>query len=183
MPNPPAKNIVLIGMRGTGKTAVGQTLANHLGWDFIDVDHLLEKSEGKQISEIVAEHSWDHFRNLETKYTSEAAAKQNVVLATGGGVILRPENITALKKSGVIVYLTAPLEHLAARVAKGSNRPSLTGASPEQELAKVWAERKELYETAADTTVHFDFHSANKKTDLIRKSKMVLKAVRDFLES
>lgn len=177
MPNPPTKNIVLIGMRGTGKSAVGQTLATHLGWEFVDVDTLLEQSEGRTIPEIVEEHGWDHFRELESQYTAEAAAKKQVVIATGGGVILRPENVAVLKKSGVIVLVLAPLEHMAARVAgDNGNRPSLTGESPAAELEQVWQERKELYEAAADTTVEFDFHTANKKTDLTRKADMVLQA-------
>ncbi len=180
MPNPPAKNIVLIGMRGTGKSAVGQTLAAHLGWDFVDVDELLEKSEKRTIPEIVEKLGWDHFRDLESKYTSKAAARSNVVIATGGGVVLRPENVAALKKSGVVVLILAPLEHMVARVSGGKNRPSLTGENPEMELEKVWQERKELYAAAADTTVEFNFHTANKKTDLTRKSKMVLKAVREL---
>jgi shikimate kinase len=176
-----SKNIVLIGMRGTGKTAVGRTLAEHLGWEFVDVDRLLEEREGVSIPEIVKKHDWEHFRDLETKYTTEVSTKRNTVIATGGGVILRPQNIEVLKKSGVIALLHSPLEHLANRVKKDSHRPSLTGDEPAFELEKIWRERRELYEIAADVIVNFDFETRNKKTDLARKSKLILKTVQKFL--
>lgn len=181
MPYYPQKNIVLIGMRGTGKTAIGKTLANYLGWEFIDVDKTLEESENTKISEIVAKHDWEHFRDLESKYTELAAKKSPAIISTGGGVVLRDKNIQSLKKTGVIVLLHGPFEHLAKRVAKNDNRPSLTGKSPAEELEEVWNTRKEKYEKAADTNVYFDFETKNKKTDLLRKSKMILKATQEFL--
>lgn len=175
------KNIVLIGMRGSGKTAVGKTLAEYLGWKFIDIDKSLEAGEGISIAELVAKHDWEHFRDLESKYTAEAAKEKEAVIATGGGVVLRKKNIEALRKNGVIVLVHSPLEHMAKRVSKNNKRPSLTGEDPAKELERVWDERKELYQTAADVIVKFDFQTGNKKTDLMRKSKLVLKAVKEFL--
>lgn len=166
-------------MRGSGKTAIGKTLADHLDFEFVDVDKTLEKSEGVKISEIVKKHDWEHFRDLESKYTTAAAQQTQVVISTGGGVILREKNIDNLKKNGVIVFIHAPIEHLARRVAKNDNRPSLTGKTPHEELEAVWNERKELYKKYADVEVFFDFETKNKKTDLIRKSKMVLKAIQN----
>ena len=176
-----SKNIVLIGMRGAGKSAIGKILAEFLDWDFVDVDKTLEAGEGTTISEIVAKHDWEHFRDLESKYTALAAKKIPTVISTGGGVVLRDKNIRTLKKTGVVVLLHGPLEHLAKRVAKNDKRPSLTGKSPVEELEEVWNTRKEKYEKAADINIYFDFETKNKKTDLIRKSKMVLKAVQNFL--
>lgn len=176
------KNIVLIGMRGSGKTAIGKGLAKHLNFKFIDVDKTLEKAEGVSIAKLVEQHDWEHFRDLESKYVAKASKFTNAVIATGGGVVLRAENITALKHSGVVVLLHSPLEHLQQRVARGASRPSLTGEDPAEELEKIWEERKELYKEAADIEVSFDFETKNKKTDLVRKSKMVLKAVRGFLD-
>lgn len=177
------KNIVLIGMRGSGKTAIGKMLAQYLDFDFIDVDKNLEAGEGEKISDIVKQHDWEHFRDLESKYTSQAANKKNVVISTGGGVILREGNIENLKKNGVIVFIHAPIEHLARRVAKNDDRPSLTGKTAHEELEEVWKQRKELYKKYADAEVFFDFETKNKKTDLIRKSKMVLKAAKECLVS
>ncbi len=175
------KNIVLIGMRGSGKTAIGKTLAEYLGSEFTDVDRNLEAGEGEKIADIVAKHDWEHFRDLESKYTAKAAAKENVVISTGGGVILREQNIENLKKNGVIVFIHAPIEHLAKRVSKNDNRPSLTGKTAHEELEEVWNDRKELYKKYADAEVLFDFETKNKKTDLLRKSKMVLKAAQEHL--
>lgn len=177
------KNLVLIGMRGSGKTAVGETLAQFLDFRFVDVDAELEKSEQAKISKIVEEKGWEHFRDLETQYTKQFAAEKDVVISTGGGVVLRPENVANLKKNGVVILLHSPIEFLARRVAKNSNRPSLTGENPVDELARVWAEREKFYRAAADVEVFFDFETKNKKTDLLRKSKLILKAVSNFANS
>lgn len=175
------KNLVLIGMRGSGKTAVGKILANFLDFKFIDVDRELEKNENAKIAKIVKKNGWEFFRNLETKYTKNFSNEENCVISTGGGVILRAENIANLKKNGVVIFIHAPLEMLASRVARNSNRPSLTGQNPVDELAKVWREREKFYRAAADVEVFFDFETKNKKTDLLRKSKLILKAVKEFL--
>jgi len=173
------KNIVLIGMRGTGKTAIGKTLADFLKFDFIDIDHEIETGEGVKIPKLVAQHDWKYFRDIESKYTAAIAKRKNTVIATGGGVILRPKNITALKKNGIIVLIHSPLKHLTKRVAR-SSRPSLTGSNPTTELADIWNERREKYETAAHVTVKFNFETKNKKTDLIQKSKIILQTIHDI---
>ncbi|MBU1090118.1 shikimate kinase [Patescibacteria group bacterium] len=175
--NAPSKNIVLIGMRGSGKSAIGCALAKFLDFEFMDVDRELEKTEGMKISEIVEKHGWRHFRDLETKYVKKAAAKNQTVIATGGGVILRRENIANLKKGGIVVFIHAPLDRLARRVSRNKNRPSLTGKSPHEELEEVWQQREKIYREAANIEVFFDFETKNKEADLLRKSKMILKAV------
>jgi len=179
MPNKPDKNIVLIGMRGAGKSAVGHILADYLEWDFIDIDHEIEKEAECSIANLVKQHDWEHFRDLESQFAAIAAQKKNAVISTGGGVILRPANIEKLKKTGIVVLLHSPLEHLKKRVAT-SARPSLTGADPAEELESLWNERSELYAAAADVTVTFDFETGNKKTDLLRKSKLVLQAIKEM---
>jgi len=179
MLNQADKNIVLIGMRGTGKTAIGRTLADYLKWDFTDIDHTIEEQEGISIPELIKQHDWGHFRDLESAAVERAAVRKQAVISTGGGVILRPENIKNLKRTGIIVLLHSPLEHLKKRVAT-SNRPSLTGDDPTAELEKLWSERSELYAAAADVTVTFDFETGNKKTDLLRKSKLVLQAIKEM---
>ncbi|MCK5471618.1 shikimate kinase [Candidatus Gracilibacteria bacterium] len=175
------KNIVLIGMRGSGKSAIGKTLAKFLDFEFIDVDRELERNEDMKIAELVKKKGWKFFRDLEAKYAKKAAAKKQVVIATGGGVVLREENVTNLKKNGIIVFIHSPLEQLAQRVSKDKNRPSLTGKSPHEELEEVWQQRKEIYRKATDVEVFFDFETKNKKADLIRKSKVISEAVKNFL--
>ncbi|MFH0776050.1 MAG: shikimate kinase [Patescibacteria group bacterium] len=176
------KNLVLVGMRGSGKTAVGKVLAKFLDFEFVDVDSALEKNESAKIAEIVAKNGWDFFRELETKWTKKIADEKNLVISTGGGVILKKENVSALKKNGIVIFVDTPLEILQKRVAQNSKRPSLTGDDPAAELAKVWRDREKLYRAAADITVFFDFETKNRKTDLIRKSKLIWKAVKDFLQ-
>ncbi|MCF7836172.1 shikimate kinase [Candidatus Gracilibacteria bacterium] len=174
------RNLVLIGMRGTGKTAIGKTLAEFLKFQFVDIDTEIEKNENAKIAEIVAKKDWEYFRSLEATETKKFAATKNCVISTGGGVVLRPRNIENLKKNGIVIFIHAPLPHLARRVAKNTNRPSLTGASPTDELAKIWADREKFYRAAADVEVFFDFETKNKKTDLLRKSKLILQAVKKF---
>jgi shikimate kinase len=175
------KNLVLIGMRGTGKTAIGKILAKFLDFEFFDVDSEIEKSKGANIAEIVTKKGWPYFRNLEAAVTKKFAAEKNLVISTGGGVVLKSENIANLKKNGVVIFIHAPLEILSRRVARNANRPSLTGAKPVDELEKIWADREKFYRAAADVEVFFDFETKNKKTDLLRKSKLILQAVKKFL--
>jgi shikimate kinase len=80
-----------------------------------------------------------------------------------------------------VIFIHAPLEILSRRVARNANRPSLTGAKPVDELEKIWADREKFYRAAADVEVFFDFETKNKKTDLLRKSKLILQAVKKFL--
>lgn len=168
-------------MRGSGKTAVGKILAEFLEFEFVDLDAEIEKSAGAKIPEIVAKNGWEHFRDLESATAKKFAAGENLVISTGGGVVLRAENVANLKKNGIVILLDTPIEFLAKRVARGANRPSLTGENPADELAKIWAEREKFYRDAADVAVVFDFETKNKKTDLLRKSKLISRAVKNFL--
>ena len=171
------QNLVLIGMRGSGKSAIGRTLAKILNFEFADVDEILEGSEKMTIPAIVEKHGWDYFRDLETKYTQEVAKKKNCVISTGGGVILREENMESLKKNGEIIFIHSPIKQLAQRVAKDSDRPSLTGKTPHEELEEIWQARKELYRKYADCELFFDFETDDKEADLTRKAEMILEKV------
>ncbi len=98
-------NIVLIGYRGAGKSAVGEKLAARLGKEFVDADDLLEKREGRRIREIVESQGWQYFRALEKEILSEVAARDNLVIAPGGGAVLDMANVKALQKNGLIIWL------------------------------------------------------------------------------
>ncbi|TSC87126.1 MAG: shikimate kinase [Parcubacteria group bacterium Gr01-1014_8] len=147
-------NIVLIGMRGSGKSTVAKMLAKKLGRKYMELDDEIAKKAGARISEVVEQQGWNYFRVREAEVVEEAAAVDNTVISTGGGVVLQSKNVQALKKNGICIFLSAPIEELLPRIGESSTRPRLTGAKTmKEELEKVWEERKPLYEKAADETI------------------------------
>ncbi len=152
------KKILLIGYRATGKTAVGRELSRMLGRPFRDLDHLIEKQAGKNISQIVEEQGWDTFRHIERKLLEEMAqSPKKFVLACGGGVVLHEKQMEHFAKSATIVWLKAPLEVMLKRLLSDTNtpksRPSLTNKDIKEEIKQVYNERKKLYEKFAHITV------------------------------
>jgi shikimate kinase len=150
-------NLVLIGYRATGKTAVGARLAQFLGRPFVDLDQVLVQEAGESIADIVAQGGWAEFRRREKELVARFRRTQGQVLATGGGVVLDPDNIAALRKNGIIVWLTADPETIQARLTKDlprdPNRPSLTGGDTIREVTTVLEERYPLYQAAAQIAV------------------------------
>lgn len=157
MDTPPTR-IFLIGYRGSGKTTVARLLAERLGWTWCDADTVLEERFGRSIRQIFAEEGENGFRDKETLILRELASTQDVVIATGGGVILRPENRAELKK-GFVVWLTAAPEILHARinadVTTGDRRPALTRGGFE-EVRELLETRRPLYEECAHLSVATD---------------------------
>jgi len=143
------KNIVLIGMPGCGKTTLGRLLAVRLGRDFIDADPEIEKDAGKTIPELFAV-SEDCFRTQETATTKRLALLQDKVLSMGGGVVLRRENIAALKETGRIIFIDRSPEDIIGDVDTAT-RPLL--AAGRQRIYDLFAQREALYRQAADNTV------------------------------
>ena len=143
------KNIVLIGMPGCGKSTLGRSLAEMLGRDFIDADPEIEKDAGKTIPELFAV-SEEFFRNQETRTTKRLAALQDKVLAMGGGVVLRQENIISLKENGLIIFLDRSPEDIIGDVDT-KTRPLL--AAGRKRIYDLYAQREALYRAAADVTV------------------------------
>ena len=143
------KNIVLIGMPGCGKTTLGRYLAKILGRDFIDADPEIEKDAGKTIPELFAV-SEAHFREQETKTTKRLAKLGNKVLAMGGGVVLREENITCLKENGLVIFLDRSPGDIVGDVDTDT-RPLL--AAGRQRIYDLYDQREALYRKAADVTV------------------------------
>ncbi len=146
-------NIVLIGMRGSGKTTIGKLLAKRLGKQFIEMDELIVQRLGQSIPEIVQRYGWQKFRDVEEEITREVAGWDNVVNATGGGVVTREENIRELKKKGKLVWLKANTNTLLRRIGNDQSRPSLTGKSPREDMEAVLAERSPIYQRVADFIV------------------------------
>src|SRR3989338_5361307 len=139
------KNIVLLGFMGTGKTSVGKILASKLGRRVIDIDHVIEVSEKKKIREIFEKEGETRFRGLEKEAVRVVARETGVVITTGGGVVLDPENIPALRQNGVLVELTATVETVFRRVKDSKHRPLLGGGNLMAEIRKLYEPRKPLY--------------------------------------
>lgn len=147
-------NIVLIGMRGGGKTSVARSLSEKLSKEFVDVDDLIEEREGMKIAETVEKRGWEYFRDRESEVVEEIAKRKDIIISTGGGVIQRPENIAALKENGLLIFLNAPADILAERLDHDPGRPHLTDAtSTREEVETILAERIRFYEAAADEII------------------------------
>lgn len=138
------ENIVLIGMPGCGKSAVGRALARALEKEFVDLDRLIEEEARKPIPRIFAEEGEAAFRDLESRIVRKAGARTGCVLSTGGGVVTRPENYAPLHQNGVIVHIVRPLEKLPT-----AGRP----VSQSTDLHTLWRRREPLYRSFADLTV------------------------------
>lgn len=148
-------NIVLTGLRGSGKTKIGRILAEKLKWNFADIDEEIEKKEKKCIAEIVNLKGWEYFRAVEKKITQKIAELDKTVIATGGGTILDDVNLKALKKKGKFIYLYEKPEICAKRILKSKNRPSLTKKeSVEEEIKELYKQRNEKYCRSAFLIFH-----------------------------
>ena len=147
-------NIVLIGYRGTGKSAVGRRLAARLGRTLVSTDAEVVKRAHRTIPEIVAKEGWEYFRDLESDICRELANRDQLVIDTGGGAILRPQNVEALKKNGTVFWLEASVEIITKRIGRDTQRPSLTGTkSFVDEIQDVLRERTPKYQAAADHVI------------------------------
>ncbi|HHT9136279.1 MAG TPA: shikimate kinase [Candidatus Wunengus sp. YC60] len=151
-------NIILIGFRGTGKTTIGKILARRLGKEFIDVDEYLEQKEGKTIKDIFAEGGEVLFREIETRIIAELCRLDNRVVATGGGAILREENVRSLRRCGIIIFLDADVDTIHKRIHKDAitqqRRPNLTNLGGYQEIEYLLEYRRPLYDRAADFVIN-----------------------------
>lgn len=167
-------NIVLIGMRGSGKTTIARLLSKRLGREYLELDVLVEKKAEMSILEIVKRHGWDYFRDLETDMVREVSARNGTVISTGGGIVTKTENIEAIKRNGLCIFLSAPINVLMKRIAEDDSRPALTSAAtPKEEMEKLLVERAPLYEAAADETVDTREDSPDKA---VREIMLKLKA-------
>ena len=153
-------NVVLIGYRGTGKSTVGKVVAARMGRRMISTDKEIIRRAGASIPDIVAAHGWDYFRDLETAVCHDLAGQDQLVIDTGGGAILRQQNVDVLKRNGRVIWLTASVDTIEARIGGDTQRPSLTGTKSHlDEIRDVLIERMPKYEAAADLTIATDGRS------------------------
>ena len=142
------KNIVLIGFMGTGKTSVGKALAPKLGLRVVDVDTHIESQEKNKISAIFSEKGEAYFRALEKNAVQELSRETGLVITTGGGVVLNPANLEALRERSVVIALLASPETIYERVKGSKHRPLLQKGEVRSEIDRLYQERASLYSQA-----------------------------------
>ncbi|MEC4819292.1 MAG: shikimate kinase [Scytonema sp. PMC 1069.18] len=141
-------NLYLIGMMGAGKTTVGRLLAQQLSYGFVDTDSVIEKAAGgKSINQLFAEQGEAGFRQLESEVLQQVCAFTKLAIATGGGIVIKPENWSYLHH-GLIVWLDVPVEILYARLAEDTTRPLLQDSDPKGKLRSLLEQRQHLYAQA-----------------------------------
>jgi len=139
------RNLVLTGFMGTGKTSVGRLVAERLGRPFVDMDALVEVRAGKPITRIFAEEGEPHFRAIEAALCRELSERSGLVIATGGGALIDPENRAVMAERGILVCLRADAEAVLSRVGSSTDRPLLQSADPQAAIARLLASREEAY--------------------------------------
>lgn len=143
-------SVFLVGPMGAGKTTVGRLLAKYLNREFVDSDWFVEAQTGADIAWIFDKEGEAGFRERESKAIDELTQRHNIVMATGGGAVMRDINRTMLKQRGIVVYLNAPVEVQMARTAKDKSRPLLQQPNPKQVLQRLYTLRDPLYRDVAD---------------------------------
>lgn len=151
----PPKNIVLIGFMGSGKSTVGRELHHLLGYQLVDMDHLIEQRAGKPITAIFADEGEAAFRDMETALLRELAANDGprCIISTGGGVVGRAENRALLHQLGYVVWLQASAEAILDRTNRNRERPLLHTEDPRAKIEALLAQRTPWYAEAAHLTV------------------------------
>ena len=159
-------NIYFIGYRGTGKSTLGKKVAKALGKEFVDLDEIIVRIAGKKIPQIFSESGEEKFREYETRALEEFNGKEFVV-ACGGGIIVKEQNIPILKSNGVVCLLKLSPEEIHKRINGDSNRPSLTGKTPFEEIKFLLEKRREGYEQAKDFEIDCNNKGIRKCTEEI----------------
>ncbi|WP_327124186.1 shikimate kinase AroK [Nitrincola sp. A-D6] len=149
-------NVFLVGPMGAGKSTIGRLLSHELNYTFIDSDRVIEERSGANIPWIFDVEGEQGFRDREATVIDELTQLSNCVLATGGGVVMRPENRSNLQSRGLVVYLQTSIEQQLERTAKDRNRPLLQTDNPEAVLRKLLDQRDPLYKSCADIIIRTD---------------------------
>jgi shikimate kinase len=160
-------NIFFVGLMGAGKTTVGRAVARRLGRPFFDSDHEIEARTGARIPVIFELEGEAGFRERESQVIAELTAREAIVLATGGGAVLRPENRALLHERGLVVYLRANPHDLWLRTRKDKNRPLLQTEDPKAKLEALYSERDPLYRECAHFIVETGRPSVNGLVNMV----------------
>ena len=161
-------NIVLIGYRGTGKSAVGQLVAEQLGMQLISMDAEIVKQSGISIPEIVEQFGWTEFRDRETAEARKLTGLDGLVIDCGGGIIERPENVEILQQNAKVFWLRASVESIVSRIEGDTERPALVeGKTFTEEVAEVLERRTSKYRNAAHHEIDTDTMTPQQVADRI----------------
>ena len=144
------QNIFLVGLMAVGKTTVGRMLADSIGWHFLDTDRVIEERAGADIPWIFELEGEAGFRDREQAMIEELTGCRHLVLATGGGAVIREENRRCLAARGTVVHLHSSIERLVERTSRDKKRPLLKQGSPREILGRLQSERGPLYDEIAD---------------------------------
>lgn len=162
------KKVVLVGLRGSGKSTLGKILAKKLKLQFLDLDDEVERNAKQKISEIVAKKGWTHFRKLESREVAKLKKKKKILCAAGGGALLSPINTKNLKDESLVIYLHRLPEDCLKKIAKDPNRPRLTKAkTPLKELQETYKKRHPLYLESCDIML-------NRENNLEKDAKKII---------
>ena len=167
-------NILLIGFMGTGKSTVSTYLSKILASPQVEMDEEIVKKEGMSINKIFEEYGETYFRNCETNLLIELQKKNNQIISCGGGVALRDENVTEMKKNGKVVLLTASPEVILERVKDSDDRPLLRGNKNTEFISNMMEQRRPKYKAAADVVVNTDHKTVEEIAE-----EIVVKLTRD----
>jgi shikimate kinase len=168
------KNVVLVGFMGTGKSRVGKILAAKMGRKFVDLDEEIVERCGININEIFTRYGEDRFRELESEEVRRVSAMEDIVISTGGGVLIKSANVEKLRQNGVLVCLTASAGEILRRVGGRTHRPLLNVEDRLGAIEEKLEERRRLYDLA-DISVDTETGGADMIAD------EVLKAFSDFV--
>jgi shikimate kinase len=176
-------NLILTGLRGTGKTSIGRRLAMALRRPFFDTDLLIERQIGEPIPQYVGRQGWEAFRDIEHQVICQLARQQEAVISPGGGALTYARNVEVLKPGGIIIWLAADPIKLAKRLARSYVRPALT-AEPnlEAEVCALWTQREPLYRKVCDLVFHVDAETDDEEADFHAKVLALLTIVRPLLD-
>lgn len=181
------RNLALVGFMGVGKSVIGRRVAQLLDFEYLDTDGWIESQEGRSISRIFAEEGEAHFRNLEHQATLTLEQRSNLVISTGGGLILNPDNLESLKKHAIVICLWASPERIWQRVRHQSHRPLLETENPRQRISEMLIAREPFYRKA-DVLVNTEFRTIKEVTrqvighfNLARKNHVSFKNPRPLI--